>query len=76
MRSLLAGFSLCLFLPSLAVCGQVTGTCERPFEVTFRPRGELRMHLRSGDIDVIGVDAPRLRVSCKMNKEPERLQKK
>ena len=48
MRSLLAGFSLCLFLPSLAVCGQVTGTCERPFEVTFRPRGELRMHLRSG----------------------------
>ncbi|HYM07342.1 MAG TPA: hypothetical protein VEU11_12345 [Terriglobales bacterium] len=72
MRNPLAGFGLCLFLPSLAVCGQVTGTCERTFEVNFQPRGELRMRLRSGDIDVIGVDASILRVSCELDKEPGR----
>ncbi len=30
------------------------------------------MRIRAGDIEVIGVDAPMLRVSCEFNKRPER----
>ena len=72
MRNLLAGFGLCLFLPSFAACEPVTGTCEHPFETKFQPGGELRMRIRSGDIDVIGIDSPLLRVSCELTKSPER----
>jgi len=71
MRNLLAGFGLCLFLPSFAG-GPVTGTCEHTFETSFQPGGDLHMRLRSGDIDVIGIDSPVLRVSCELNKGPER----
>ncbi len=71
MRNLLTGFGLCVFLPSLALCGQGTGTCERAFEATFQPGGELRMRLRSGDIEVRGSDSPVLRVSCHLQ-YPER----
>ena len=72
MQNLFRGFGLCFLLPSLAVSESVIGTCERPFEVKFPSGGELRMHLRSGDIEVIGIDAPVLRVSCELNRSPER----
>jgi hypothetical protein len=72
MQNLLVGFGLCFFVPAFAVCEQVVGTCERPFEVRFQPGGDLQMRIRSGDIEVMGVDAPMLRVSCELNKNPER----
>jgi hypothetical protein len=72
MWNLLVALGLYLLLASLAMCEQVIGTCERPFEVKFQPGGELQMRLRSGDIDVIGIDAPALRVSCELNKSPQR----
>jgi hypothetical protein len=66
MRNLLAGFGLCIFLPPLAICGPTVGTCERTFETAFEAGGDLRMRLRSGDIEIRGGDSPVLRVSCYM----------
>ena len=71
MRNLLAGFGLCIFLPPFAICGPAAGTCERTFEAAFQPGGDLRMRLRSGDIEVRGGDSPMLRVTCQMQ-HPER----
>ena len=71
MRNLLAGFGLCIFLPPFAICGPAAGTCERTFEAAFRPGSDLRMRLRSGDIEIRGGDSPVLRVTCHMQ-HPER----
>lgn len=71
MRNLLAGLGLCIFLPPFAICGSAAGTCERTFEAPFQPGGDIRMRLRSGDIEVRGGDSPVLRVSCHMQ-HPER----
>ncbi len=71
MRNLLAGFGLCIFLPPFAICGPAAGTCERTFEAAFQPGGDLRMHLRSGDIEVRGGDSAVLRVTCHLD-YPER----
>jgi len=71
MRNLLAGFGLCIFLPSFAICGPAAGTCERTFETAFPPGGDLRMRLRSGDIEVRGADSAVLRVTCHLD-YPER----
>ena len=64
MRNLLAGFGLCIFLPPFAICGPAAGTCERTFEAAFQPGSDLRMRLRSGDIEIRGGGSPVLRVSC------------
>jgi len=71
MRNLLAGFGLCIFFPPFAICGPAAGTCERTFEAAVQPGGDLRMRLRSGDIEIRGSDSPMLRVSCHMQ-YPER----
>ena len=71
MRNLLAGFGLCIFFPPFAICGPAAGTCERTFEAAVQPGGDLRMRLRSGDIEIRGSDSPMLRVSCHMQ-HPER----
>jgi hypothetical protein len=71
MRNLLAGFGLCIFFPPFAICGPAAGTCERTFEAAVQPGGDLRMRLRSGDIEIRGSDSPVLRVSCHMQ-YPER----
>src|ERR1700674_2773322 len=71
MRNLVAGVGLCVFLPVFAAGGEVPGSCERTFEANFQPGSELRMRLRSGDIEVVGRDSPMLRVSCVMDhREP------
>jgi hypothetical protein len=71
MRNLLAGFGLCIFLPPFAICAPAAGTCEHAFEAAFQPGGDMRMRLRSGDIEVRGGDSPVLPVSCHMQ-NPER----
>ena len=66
MRNLVVGLGFCIVLPPLAICGSAAGTCERTFEAAFQPGGDLRMRLRSGDIEVRGSDSPALRVTCDM----------
>ena len=53
----------------LAIHGQVTGTCERAFEAKFQPGGQINMRIRSGDIEVTGIDNPVLRVTCQLNRD-------
>jgi hypothetical protein len=75
MRRLPAGIGLFIVLqplfivlePSLLL-GQTTGTCERAFETGFQPGGNLRLEVRSGDIDVIGTDSPVVRVECDLKR--------
>jgi hypothetical protein len=62
-----------LFLAAaLSVLAQTKSTCEDPREFPFQPSGELRLDLRSGDVDIIGTDRTGVRVSCEL-KETDRL---
>jgi hypothetical protein len=48
-------------------CGllaQSTGTCASPFEAAASSGREIAMNLRSGEITLVGTDAPFVRVSC------------
>ncbi len=69
MRTILAGTALCIILLPLLAFGDGRGTCERDFEAAFRAGGELRIHVRSGDIDINGSDQAKIRVSCELRDE-------
>jgi hypothetical protein len=59
-----------LFAPwiALGADGQtMTGACDRTFEADLRPGREIRMYLRSGDVDITGADAEKLVVSCELD---------
>src|SRR5690242_20585803 len=70
MRTVSAVASLYCLIQSLALGGQMKGTCERPFEANFESGGKLRMDIRSGDIEVTGKDTLMVRVWCEL-KRPE-----
>jgi hypothetical protein len=71
MRILLAGLAFCALAQPIAVRAQVKGSCERAFEAPFEPGGQLNMRLRSGDIEVRGIDSPVVRVSCELKHDEE-----
>ena len=48
----------------IVLAAQTGGTCANPFEAAALPDREIAMTLRSGEVDIIGRDAPGLRVSC------------
>lgn len=48
------------------------GRCDRPFETEFQHDQELRIQARSGDIDVVGTDSGKIRVTCETPKSPSR----
>ena len=51
--------------------GQITGTCERAFEAKFQSGGAIHMRIRSGDIEVTGIDSPVLRVTCELKRDED-----
>jgi len=66
MTTILGGLAVCMMvMPVLALADQRT-TCERDFETPFQSGGELRLHVRSGDIDINGSDTSKIRVSCEL----------
>jgi len=69
MRTSLPALGLCVLASSIAVYGEVNGTCERIFEAKFQPGGEMRMQIRSADIEVTGSDSPLVRVTCELKRD-------
>jgi hypothetical protein len=53
-----------LALAPLIASAQVNGNCSNNFEADFQQGGSLRLRIRSGDIDIVGVNDEKIRVSC------------
>lgn len=67
MRTIIGGIAAGAFLFPLLALGQTNrATCERGFETAFQPGGQLRIRVRSGDIDIAGHDSARISVSCEL----------
>jgi hypothetical protein len=66
MRTSFPAIGLCLLASSLAVHGETTGTCEQKFEAKFRPGGDIRLRIRSADIEVTGSNSDAVRVTCEL----------
>jgi hypothetical protein len=58
-----------ILLPLLAFAQTNRADCERGFETAFQPGGELRIHVRSGDIDIDGSGEAKVSVSCELKYE-------
>jgi hypothetical protein len=71
MRTSFPAIGLCLLASSLAVHGEVTGTCEQKFEAKFQPGGEIRLQIRSADIELTGSDSPVVRVTCELKHDED-----
>jgi hypothetical protein len=71
MRILIVATAFCALAQPIAMRAQVTGSCVRPFEAHYEPGGQLNMRLRSGDIEVRGIDSPVVRVSCVLKHDDE-----
>ncbi len=63
--------SLFCLLPALpgVLLAQSTGSCANPFAAPATPGHEIAMNIRSGDITIVGSDAPAIKISCDV---PER----
>ncbi|HLY15814.1 MAG TPA: hypothetical protein VKR61_01260 [Bryobacteraceae bacterium] len=67
MRSATALTAACiLLLPAALAFGDDRTNCGRDFETAFQSGNELRIHARSGDIEINGSDAAKIRVSCEL----------
>ena len=67
MRTTIGGIAACsVLLPLLAFAQPDRSTCERGFEAAFQPGGQLRIHVRSGDIEITGHDSAKISVSCEL----------
>jgi hypothetical protein len=44
----------------------MTGVCDGTFATDFQTRHEIRMHLRSGEVRIVGTDAVKITMSCEM----------
>jgi len=71
MRTLISAVGFCCLIQPLLAAADVKGTCDRTIEADFQPGRNLRLELRSGDIEVIGMDAPKVRVSCDLKRPDE-----
>jgi hypothetical protein len=70
MRPFIA-IGLCWLVQSSVAQSQTAGTCGRDFQADFESGGEIRMEVRSGDVDIVGSASPVIKVSCKL-KRPDR----
>jgi len=61
-----------LFLFLAPVLAETRSTCDTPLELDFRPERELRIRARSGDVDVIGTNTSKIRITCELRKDPVR----
>ena len=71
MRTSFPAIGLCLLASSFAAGGEVTGTCEQKFEAKFQPGGDIRLQIRSADIEVTGNDSDVVRVTCELRRDVE-----
>ena len=65
MRRTLLGLCTLLYLPVLSFAGKtidVTEVGKPEFTADFPSGGEVRMHIRSGDLRIVGTDDPQLKV--------------
>jgi hypothetical protein len=67
MHNLLPGFALVIFAMPAAGLGQ-TGTCEKAFEAELAAGGRLALHVRSGSLEIVGTESPKLRVTCEVKR--------
>jgi hypothetical protein len=66
--------ALALFsLPVLALAGSadLSSTCNTGLDTELKPGQELRMELRSGEIQIVGTDRSRLRVTCDLKQSDD-----
>jgi hypothetical protein len=66
MKTTLFGIALLLLLLAPGLDAVQDSTCGDPFEQAFPGGGDLRLHIRSGDIDIVGSDASAVRVLCEV----------
>jgi Putative adhesin len=64
MRFLLLLIAIPFCLQHSAAAAEHDSTCDKPFEAAYRSGGLLKLELRSGDIDIAGVDSESVRVTC------------
>jgi hypothetical protein len=56
-------------LPAVLPAQTSTGNCSSPFEVAVEADRHIAMHLRAGDVEIVGTSRPALRVTCRMDNE-------
>ncbi len=54
------------FLLPASFAQTLTGACDKSFEADFQPGREIRMQLRSGDVEIRGGDAAKVIVTCEV----------
>ena len=64
--------ALILSLVPLAAAADFPATCASGFEREVRPGSEIRIRVRSGETDIVGVDGGRIKVVCEFKKHPDR----
>ena len=70
MRNTVTGLAICAaLLPLLASAQPRTANCEEPFVAAFQAGGQLRIHVRPGDIEIAGSDRRDIRVTCTLRDE-------
>jgi len=65
MRRFLA--AAVLALPAALWAQTSSGTCASPFAVTLDAGRHVSMHLRAGDVEIVGTAKPGLRVTCRVD---------
>ena len=60
-----------LLLPLAAFAADYSSSCASGFEKQVSPGSEIRIRVRSGDTDIVGVDGNRIKVVCEFRKNPD-----
>jgi hypothetical protein len=61
-----------LFLFLVPALSETRSTCDAPLQLDFQPERELRIRARSGDVDVIGTNTSKIKITCELRKQPEK----
>jgi hypothetical protein len=68
MRTPFIAISLCWLVQSSVAESGTAGTCGRVFHADFESGGEIRMEVRSGDVDIVGAASSAIKVSCELKR--------
>jgi hypothetical protein len=68
MRTTFIAIGLCWLVQSSVAQSGTAGTCGRDFQADFKPGGEIRMEVRSGDVDIVGTASSVIKVSCELKR--------
>jgi hypothetical protein len=66
MRSTLAVCTLLAAFTAWPALAERRDTCEKPFAAPFPAGRDLLIEVRSGDIDIVGIEEPAIRVVCEV----------